>query len=471
MSATAQSKLVWRLRLGFLGLVLLALAGATIGCGGGSAGAGANVQPASAVQVKMGDAPADRIVAFELTVNSVVLTDQGGKAFNALSAPTELELSHLADTNEPLSLLNVPQDTYTQLAISVSNPEVVYLNNSGTAVEKEFTFTQTVTLALNPPVVIGAGGTVVNLDLNLARSLALDVASGQVSLNPIFVVTTSAVPPDSEENGEDEDHGEMGDMWGIVQSVGSTSFQMSAQLSDQVLTINVSNQTEFEGVSGIGQVKPGMLLRVDAVTHQDGALLARKVELAEMQDGSEAEGIVTSVTGNPAQQFSVVLQDGAGANLHASSLGARMNVGVTSGTAFRVPGEVDLSNLPFTPAFDATTLRPGQRVEADTDLPISAASLTAESVRLQRQALRGTVSNYQSSGSNQFTFTLNLPADSYLTLLSGGATTSVTVVQQPGTELRELNAITDSASVRVRGTLFWTPGGFYMVASRISAAR
>jgi hypothetical protein len=51
---------------------------------------------------------------------------------------------------------------------------------------------------------------------------------------------------------------------------------------------------------------------------------------------------------------------------------------------------VDLSNMPFVPRFDATSLAKAQNVEADTDNP-SSTSVIAQAVELQPQAIVGTV--------------------------------------------------------------------------------
>jgi hypothetical protein len=455
---------------------LIALLVAATGCGGGSTaplGASAN----SAVQVKIGDAPNDSVVAFEITINSVVLTDNHGATFSALSSPTTLELTHLADTNEPLSFLNIPQGTYTQVAIAVSNPEVVYLNSLGQTVEKQLNLSDTITITFNPALVIGPGTSVMNLDLNLAQSLTINVVSGGVAVTPTFVITTSAVPPAGQEDQENEDNGELQDMWGIAGTVSGNTFTMSAGMSPQILTITVDNNTVFENISGIGQIRTGMLLKVNAVTEANGTVLAKKVKVVEMDNASEAEGIVTSETGNPATQISVLDQDGVGVGMTSNLLGKTLNVAISSSTVFRLPEDIDLSNLPFTPVFDATSIQAGQRVEADTNggmgpaMGAAAATLTASNVELKRQAVHGTVANYGSSGAGQFSFTLNLPSGSYLTLLSKGAITSVTVIQQPTTELRGLSAVTNGADVRVRGVLFWNGAGFNMVAGRIVAAQ
>lgn len=458
--------------LGLAGMVgVLAL---SIGCGGG----GSSTSPltttaSSAVQVRMGDDPDDRVVAFEITVDSVVLTDQGGATVSVLASPTTLELTHLADTNGPLSFLNVKQDTYTQAAITVSNPEIAYLNSLGQVVEKQLSLTTTVTVNFSPALVVGPGTTVVNLDLDLAHSLTINLATGSISVNPMFVVTTSAVPPEGQEDQENEDDGQLQGIWGIVSAETANSFTITVGLSQQSLTFAVDSNTAFEEISGTSQMKTGMLVRVNAVTQPSGVLLAKRVAAVEMDNASEADGIITAVTGSPATQFSLLDQDGVGMGLTAQLLGGTLNVGLTANTIFSIPEDVDLSNLPFTPAFDAASLQAGQRVEADTNLGVTpmagGAVLSASHVELRKQAVHGVVANYASTGSSQFTFTLDLPAESYLTLLSHGAVTSITVVQQPSTELRNLNTVTNGASVRVRGVLFWTGSGYTMVASRIVA--
>ena len=450
---------------------LIALLAVAVACGGGSSSPLAT-SANSAVQIKIGDDPDDSVLAFEITVNSVVLTDQSGATINALSSPTTLELTHLADTNEPLSLLNVNQGTYTQAVVTVSNPKIVYINSLGQVVEKQLTLSDAVTINFSPALVVGPGSTVVNLDLNVAHSVSINLSTGSVTLNPVFGVTTSAVPPAGQEEQENDSDGQFEDARGVIMSVTANSFTMSLGLSTQTLTFNVDASTVFENIGGLAQLSKGMLVKVNAITQANGDLLAKKVEAVEMDNASEAEGIITAVTGNPATQLAVLDQDGVGLGMTANMLGGTLNVGITSNTTFRMPEEIDLSNLPFAPAFDATSIRVGQRVEADTNTGVGpSGTLSATNVELKRQAVHGTVANNTSTGSGQFTFTLNLPVDSYLTRLSQGAVTSILVVQQPGTELRGLSTVANGANVRVRGVLFWTGSGFSMVARRIVAVQ
>jgi hypothetical protein len=121
--------------------------------------------------VKVGDAPADRVVTFEVTVGPISMTPTSGSAVTVLSATQRVELSHLSGTNEPLALLNVPQESYSSAAITVANPEVAFINNLGVLVKLQPVFNQAITLNFSPALTVGASSVVVNIDLNVANSL------------------------------------------------------------------------------------------------------------------------------------------------------------------------------------------------------------------------------------------------------------------------------------------------------------
>jgi hypothetical protein len=90
-------------------------------------------------------------------------------------------------------------------------------------------------------------------------------------------------------------------------------------------------------------------------------------------------------------------------------------------------------------------------------------TLTAASVRLVQQGLRGTVSAYTPAGA-EATFILTMPADAAFSKLTGK--TSVTVYQRAGTLLTPANVSTGSV-VQVRGLLFNDAGTLRLVASRV----
>jgi hypothetical protein len=461
----------------FLSLALvigiLSLLWYAVGCGGGSNSS--RTQPATGnVQIKMGDAPADSVMAFELTITKIDLTSQGGGTTNVLNTPAEIELTHLAGTVESLALANVTLGNYTGAAISISNAEVTYIPaGSTTPVEKKFALNTTVNVTFNPQITIGAGISVLNFDLKLAQSLTLDAGGNVTGINPVFTVSVSTVAPSDE---QEEESGEVEDRVGTVSSItaaGSNtpgSFAITPRSGAQPQTFTVDSNTRFsDGLAQFGDLKTNMVVEVSARTQSDGSLLATKVELVEAQEGQEAEGIVTDATGNPVTSFTLLLQDGLGSGFSSATIGTKVTVDA-SHAAYRDPltdsdNSQLLSNLPFTPKFDNTTLAKGQGVEVDSSgtTPVSG-TINANKVQLRKQALTGTIGP-AAAGSNS-TFTLLLDPDSAFVKLTG--VSSINVYKVPKTEMQGLTALTQGAKVRVRGLLFFDGTKYQFVAKRIS---
>jgi hypothetical protein len=105
---------------------------------------------------------------------------------------------------------------------------------------------------------------------------------------------------------------------------------------------------------------------VDAGMQPDGSLMAQNVEsMMPTSGGVMADGLVTSVTGSPTTQLTLVAQDGAGSGMMDSDLASAITVNVSSAANFNIDADdVDMSNLPFTPVFDASTIFKGQRILA-----------------------------------------------------------------------------------------------------------
>jgi len=191
------------------------------------------------------------------------------------------------------------------------------------------------------------------------------------------------------------------------------------------------------------------------------------------------EGMVGGVTGSPATQIGMVVQNGSGQGMMSSFLANNATVNLTSSTSFNIDtDDMDMSNLPFAPTFDASHMYPGERVRCISNSAMGSGgggmggmggggmmgNMNASECDLVQQGLSGTVSNYSSSG-GQATFTLTLAADSYFDIMTGA--TTITVHQQPGTQLLGLTSIANGQTVQVRGLIFDNNGVFDLVASRI----
>jgi hypothetical protein len=460
----------------FIFLIVVGVLLSAVGCGGGGStppggggGGGGGGASTTATQIKIGDAPADRVIAFEVTVGPITLTLSSGATVPVLSTTRRLELTHLSGTNEPLSLLKVPQGTYTGATLTVAHPEVVFINILGQIVKLEPDFSQAVTVAFSPAFTVGASAPVVNIDLNVANSLTFDGQGNVTGVNisgSSFKLSTSTVVGQDEQEFE---NGELEDTTGTVTSVSGNSFVLALGINGTSLTFTTDANTEFKDGATLATMT-NTVVTVEGFTRTDGTLYAKEVEGVEDAGGAEVEGLISQVVGHPATQLTFVADDGSGSGMDNTKTGSSFTADV-SGAGYKVSkGNVDTSGIGGLPSapnfpFDAFTVHAGQRIEIETHNSVSGNSLIAEKLKLQQQAISGTVSGL--SGSAPTTFTLTVAPDSAFAMLSGS--TSVTVYWQPGTDLHDLpHALTNGDAVRVRGLLFFTGSKFNMIARRIT---
>jgi len=469
------------MKLGFRTFAaLLVLAGMTVltSCGGygGNSTSYTMATPQSAmVTVNIGDAPNDRVAALEITIASLSLVNSSGTAVPVLTSPVHIELRRLAGTFRPISLTSVPAGTYTQANLQLSAAEITVLDpTTGRLVEKNLPVPSTpISIKFASQLVLTTPAATVNLDFNLASSVLID-AAGNITFSPTITATTGMVRPD-QDNQHEVEEGEVEEVVGAVTNVASPSFTLMLGAGPQTLTFLTNSSTEFRGVGSLAAITKGTIVEVHALTLSDGTLLATRVEV-EMEDENEqeaeAEGLVVSTTGSPVTQFAILVRDHSGDANKSSPVGTTLTVNVNSNTKFSIDSdEVDLTNLSFTGAFDASSLAKAQNVEAEMgsheveieDEHSGGLAITADRVRLKQQALTGTVSAITQDGTAS-TFTLTVAADSVFAMLTGQ--TTVTVFVQPSTEVRTTPA--NGASVQVRGLLFFTAGKYNLVAHRIA---
>jgi hypothetical protein len=444
-----------------------------MGCGGSSSSQSSTQQPnTTALQVNLGDAPSDRLVAVSITIGSMTLTNESGGTVSVVASSTPVEMMRLMGTVDPISLMNVAQGTYTGGTMGISSATVMYMDPSTMQlVQKSVSGPMNVTINFSPSLTVGTSPMVLNLDMNMATSVSID-QSGNVTMTPTMTATMN--PGGS---SQDPEHGGMEHMTGSVMSISGSSFTMSMMQSSQNVTVGTGSSTQFEGMSGMGGMSNGMIVMVDAIMQSDGTFMAQRVQsVMSMSGGSMAGGLVMGTTGNPVIELALAMQDGAGSGMMGSYLAGTTTVDVSASATFNIDTDnVDMSNLPFTPVFDGTTIFKGQCVRAvSTGGMMSGGgmggmmgggTISASEIDLEVQGLSGIVSGY--SGSVPTGFTLTLPSDSAFTTLTGSNT--ITVFQQAGTELWGLTSLPNGSTVHVRGLLFFNAGVYKLVAGRIMA--
>jgi Domain of unknown function (DUF5666) len=420
------------------------------GCSGGSnntvtAGAGN-------ATIQTGDAVNDQIAKFELTISSITLTGVSPTATtgNLLARPSEVEFTHQAGTFEPLTLANVPQGTYNGATITITGAEIVVLNGATPAKVPATLSSSTVTVTF-ANIVVGSSPLFINFDLDLANSVTLNgTPITSATVNPKFNVTSTTTPPAGNEGNEDHDNGEMDDVHGSVKSISAPNFTITTKSTD--ITFATDANTRFkDGITQLSDLKVGDIVEVDGITKSDGSHLATKVEREGGQNGEEVEGLVSALD-NPLTKITVIHQvDSTG----TSNSPVTVDVAVNSSTVFSI--RTDKLNI-TAPAFDATHIGKGQRIEADSSG--NAPPILAAKVKLREQALIGTVA--ASPAPTASGFTLNISSTSAFGTLSGATTVPVTFAN--GATLK--TTPTAGATIRVRGLVFFNAGAYSMIAVR-----
>jgi hypothetical protein len=422
-----------------------------LGCGGSNITTNNSAQGTT---INTGDGTLDSLVKFEMNVSALTLTGSGGTATtgNLVSKPTEVEFVHQAGTFEPLSVVNIPPGTYSGATMTVSNPEVVVLNTAVPPAPVKIPATLssgTVTISFTGPITISSTtSTVINFDMDLSGSITLNGAPPtSATVAPKFNVTSSSVAA----GNEDSDNGEIEDVHGSVTAINAPNF--TVQTTQSTITFATDANTQFkDGITSLSQLKVGDIVEVDGQSKPDGSKLATKVGVEESSAGQEAEGVITAVTGAPATQITIAPQTDSS---NSATPPVTVDAAIGAGTQFIV--RADKLNLGSTPAFDASNIGKGQRVEVDA-ASSTASPLAADKIKLREQALVGTVSAASASG-----FTLTLNSGSAFAKLSGQTTVAVSIVS--GTQLKVTPA--NAATVRVRGLVFVNAGSYTMVAARV----
>lgn len=430
-------------------------------------------------QLRVGDAPADQIFSFEVTIgNPISLIPVGGGAPSTIAVNmNRLELSRTAGNMQPLGVMPLKPGSYAGADITIQSPSLTYAKTlltpaPVTLIDQVNGTDQTVHMEFNPPLTVGNDPVVLNLDINLAAALVSDSAGNITGTNFTGSSFKFSVQPVGVQGRQQDDDGEFEDETGKVIEASTGGFVLQTGQSGSRLPFTVDGTTTLPSGVRLADLQ-GRIVQIEGYTRSDGTLFAQQVEELGGQNASQVEGTITTVGSfNISSLLEFAAQDGAGSGFSSTQIGQDFLVDISSlpVAAFATDyGDCDMSGL-ASPAinfpFNSTHLKAGQRIEIITESGVNASQpIIPVQARLQQQAISGTVSNLVALPGGSSTFDLLLPADSYLKLLSGE--TSIHVFTQPKTDNRAAN-IANGSVIRVRGPLFWTGTQFNMVARRIT---
>ncbi len=183
-------------RSSHLSVVLLgsALSVLLTACAGGGSSSTVPTPTANSttVQVNMGDAPAEWLLAFSMNVSSMSLTRSDGSV-TVINTGTPIEMIHRLGTMEPVALVAAPQGAYTGASLTVASCSFTYLDpETRKQVQKSINGPTTVSIPFGSSITVGTTPLAFNFDLDIEHSLTMD-GSGAFQFSPQFHTSTGAL--------------------------------------------------------------------------------------------------------------------------------------------------------------------------------------------------------------------------------------------------------------------------------------
>jgi hypothetical protein len=454
-----------RLRSSWVAAIVLSL---SIACGAATAGPEKPVlieKPVplvekTAVQLQIAGVPSDGIICFEMKLNSVIARAADGTTTSLVSNPITVEVMHWAGDNETVAVTQLRRGRYTQIAIGATGARMTYLNAvTGLLVTKQLSTNYNTTIKFNPAFVVGTAPVVLNLQIsptNIVNTLEME-KSGTRNSDKMFRVNATKV---NTLGLQKPDTGRVDRIVGLVTNVSGTSLTLTDGQTGSVLSFTVDRNTRFYN-AGFFTLQ-GLIVAVRGRTAKDGSLVATDVEALEAHSGAAVEGVMSGYIPN-SNVLTLASQDGSGYGMKGSTMGSGISVDPSNNPSF----VVDTHNMDMTGMeslqFDIDSLVLGQHVELQSmralqhDSNGNAALVVPETVKLEPQTLTGTVANYQSSTLGTSSFDLVFATDASMHVLNPFFYT-MHVYQQRGTDLQKLSGvISNGASVRVWGLVFYSP--------------
>lgn len=292
---------------------LLAFTMVMAGCGS-TGSTGKNPPPpvpspspgASNLVVFASDAAADNVLAFNIDVTSISVTDSSGKSTTLTTTPQTLELRHL-ELAPTLALQagGLPSGSYGSVTLTLANPKLaVFSGGTVTQVTNATLSNSSVSIPLSSFSLPSGGTQGLGLDFDLASSLSTN-ASGGFVINPI--VRPSVV--NSGSSGM-----EMVDTVGKISAINSSpgnSFNLQLVSGAATAVVTTDANTGYDAAVGnFSGLAVGQYVEVDGNFQGDGSFLANYIELSASTPGLRVEGVVSSVnTTSTSTTINLVVQD------------------------------------------------------------------------------------------------------------------------------------------------------------------
>jgi len=442
----------------WFGAVLCALAALVVGCGGGTSTPVAQQQSGS-VFVTGTDAPLPSVVSFQVDITGMTVSDGVNPPVSVLNGTQTVDFARLNGLRTLLDINTIPAGTYTQVNVTLANPQIGFLNvtspqtnpptrptistlNSTTTPAATLT-TSSVNITLAQPLVVNANDIIgLKFEFDLRKSIAVD-GMGQITGAVTPTLDLNAITPSDADAFIDDF------VAGVVSvDASGSSFVIQGPHGHQ-FTVNVNGETEFEGGDTFANLTANSIVEVsgtlDRLTH---AILADSVGIVS-QDKFWAGGLITFVdppTGT-ATDFDLYVRSVLPANTGFNS-GQISTIDLTGNENYFIYW---MHNRFVNPRFsniffNSSLLVPGQHVSIAG--PFSNGAVTVKRVVLRHEGHTGTwVVGSTDANANTFQFNSNGLAG---VLFNGPVTVYVTPFTKFRGGLTSLSDLKGTAALPLR---------------------
>ena len=461
------------------GAVLLSLIS---GCGGGSS-ATSNMTGNTTVVVLASSTANDQVSRISLQLSGLTLTTKDGETVTVFSTPQNVEFTHLNGTPEPLVVASVPQGTYTAASVvaATGNNNATCVAQNTAAKETDFNsainFSTGATVNLPAPITVTGTTMALVLDLQVAKASPFDCTylAGSNSMTAAFNLTPmklAALPTNST-------NGKATGLRGVINTVTGNGASLGVTATDgPSWQISTGASTVYQGITGASQLASGLPVDVDVTIQQDGSLLATRI--AAFDTSTNALSILSGplVEVNSSVPAILTLNVESQGSLFAGFAPGPFNFNFSK-TVFQTSGQLtNIQSLPFTAAFSASNMVPGQNVFFTTHATTIVGGPTyipATTMTLLPQSIDGIVSAVSTSG-NFTTYTVKLapynvfpdfavqPGEA--NLLTDPST--VVVYVDSNTQLLDSGSIAAGSVLRFNGLIFNDNGVLRMDCAQVS---
>jgi hypothetical protein len=440
--------------------------GSLIGCGMASTATTTPDAGSATVNLTVSDTPptAVTILSFQVQIASAVL--QPGNV-SLVPKPVTVDLSQLATDTGFLASTVIGSATYTSLTLTLADPQVTLMNNTGAALNLNgqtcaaaavCTYTpalDTASLTLSsgvfPLTVSASSSTGLNLDLSipdlLQSDLSITLANGNaVNLSLLGkVAAKDLVAP-------------IAGVFASVTSVNGDTVQVTTAFSD-TLILTTSPSTTYTYPSTVCSstsascLATGQSIVADLSLLGDGSLAANAISFAGAPNLPAVKGLILS-TDSASTRLLIQRQ----LNAPNLTIGQIATLSVPSGTAFAI-GAATYPTVTGATFAAPTDLLTGQELVANLTTPPAASStpaLTSSALFLEPSQVLGQVASLDASDSSATLnalsglFTDTQPLVEQVSVQAGSSTTYT------GFSVTAFSALNTGALLSAKGLLFNT---------------